>query len=84
MDKVGTIIMLLESVLKNKLNPVDALREWPDNIDNETDEVIRKAWHELHHFYADGDIRIKDANYDKYQRGLLRSYISDIRNKYSV
>lgn len=75
--------MLLESVLKGKLNPADALREWPD-IDNETDKVICNAWHELHHFYADEDIRIKDADYDKYQRDLLRSYISDIRNKYSV
>ena len=42
MDKVSIIIMLLESVLKGKLNPADALREWPD-IDNETDKVICNA-----------------------------------------
>jgi hypothetical protein len=82
-NKAETIIILLKSVINNKITVKNALTAWPD-IDLELDELIRRAWHELYHFHMDADIRSKDSDYEKYQHDLLNNYISDISSRYSV
>lgn len=82
-NKAETIIILLKSVINNKITVKNALTAWPD-IDMELDGLIRRAWHELYHFYTDADIRSRDPDHEKYQHDLLNSYISEISSQYSV
>lgn len=82
-NKAETIIILLKSVINNKITAKNALTAWPD-IDMELDELIRRVWHELYHFHKDADIRSKDSDYEKYQHDLLNSYISEIRSQFSI
>ncbi len=43
-------------------------------------DVINSAIHFLHHFYADADLRSRDAEYDKHMRNKLLSYASQLMN----
>jgi len=56
----------------------EALKLWPD-IDNESEDVIKTAWHNLYHYSADDDIRAKDIEYGNYQEDLLRGDITKIK-----
>jgi hypothetical protein len=74
------VIALLEKVANGDMTASEALIAWPD-VEKKEGRELGLAWHELHHFLADDDIRKKDIKYDKYQRALLLKRASDIREK---
>lgn len=80
MNKIEDIITLLEGVANGVLDPNIALQRWP-SVEEETDNLIKTAWHDLSHFCTDEDIRKKDWEYDQYQRGLLREKLEKIRER---
>ena len=76
-------VLLLEHVLSRELTPIVALHEWPD-IDSERDELLSASWHDLSHYAADLDIRVRDPRYAKYQIELLARRVEEIREKFQI
>ena len=64
------MLRILENVLAGDMSADDALIAWP-SVEDELDEVLIGAWHELTHYAADADIRAKDQEYAEYQRNRL-------------
>ena len=67
------VLRILENVLAGDMSADDALIAWP-SVEDELDEVLIGAWHELTHYAADADIRAKDLEYAEYQRNRLEAY----------
>ena len=76
-------VLLLEHVLSRELTPIVALHEWPD-IGSECDELLSASWHDLSHYAADLDIRVKDPRYARYQSELLARRVEEIREKFQI
>lgn len=60
----------LRRVLSNTLTAENALAQWPV-MSKSSDKRLRDAYHLLHHFASDEDIRTKDARYNASQRAAL-------------
>ncbi len=80
MINVKKAIVVLEKVLAGNMSADEALVEWP-TVDEESNEIVIGAWHELTHYAADADIRMKDPEYAEYQREQLTSYVSRLNNE---
>jgi hypothetical protein len=81
-DKATVAVGLLERVARGELEASTALSEWP--LDAESDELLSASWHDLSHFAADLDIRMKDPRYRIYQASLLLKRVEQIKKKYGV
>ena len=75
-------ISILERVLSDEISANEALAEWP-SIDEETVDLIAKAWHELTQFAADADLRARDSEYAQYQRDQLLNYLDRLKSNLS-
>lgn len=80
MTCIRDAILILEKVLAGDMSADDALIEWSD-IDDESNEIMIGAWHELTHYAADADIRAKDTEYAEYQREQLKTYASRLSSQ---
>jgi hypothetical protein len=77
-SQASEAVNLLEQVLAGVKQVDEVLKLWPA-IDDESEEVIKTAWHNLYHYSADDDIRAKDIAYGNYQKNLLRDDIVRIK-----
>jgi hypothetical protein len=67
--------------LAETLSAADAIRQtetwgWPAD-----DRVADNAWHFLHHFRADEDIRARDERYAELQRERMVRYAAELRGQ---
>ena len=69
---------LLDAVASARLQSGDAMKAWK-LIDGDDDPIFGAAWHALHHFDVDEDIRLRDPSYDSYTRAKLREHAEVIR-----
>jgi hypothetical protein len=69
---------LLEGVLSGSIEPAQALESWP-YLDDETDEALKSAWHELSHYVADQDIRGREPEYEQFIKETLAAFVKEIR-----
>jgi hypothetical protein len=53
-------------------------------IEADKDKLLWRLMSEAEHFLVDNDIRSRDASYERYQRELLATLITDVKNKYDV
>jgi hypothetical protein len=81
-DKASVAATLLERVANGSLEPSAALDEWPSGT--ESDDVLNVGWHDLSHFAADSDIRMKDSRYRSHQIALLLKRAKDIKDKHQI
>ena len=51
-NRATLTISILERVLSDEISANEALTEWP-SIEEESVDLIAKAWHELTHYAAD-------------------------------
>ena len=84
MDRVNRIVDILEGVADGTIDAGTVLEEEWREYEHEPDKLITSAWHELHHFQADADIRERDAAYAESQKATLISFAQEIRQKYSL
>lgn len=71
-------VELLEGIVSGTIEAPQALKSWPDP-DEETDETIKSAWHELSHYAADEDIRTRDPEYAQFMKETLAALAKRIR-----
>jgi hypothetical protein len=70
---------LLEAVASGTVSSTEALSVWGD-VESDDDAVLGTAWHVLHHFDTDADIRARDQAYDLEMRGTLERTANTIRS----
>ena len=67
----------LRRVLENTLSAEAALAQWPV-MTKSSDKLLKDAYHLLHHFVSDEDIRLRDARYNASQRRALEKCAEDL------
>ena len=77
---------LLESVARDQLAPEKALEQWGP-VENEQDDedgnsLVGRAWHSLHHYWQDYDIRAEDPAYETHKKQRLMNFAIEIRSLY--
>jgi hypothetical protein len=80
---VRIIVELLEGVVSRTIGASQALESWPDP-DDETDETIKSAWHELSHYATDEDIRSRDPEYERFMTENLAALAKRIRQLFQL
>lgn len=61
-ENIDKINILMQEFFGGKISALVAIKNWPNSEKSmNANEVL--LIHELHHFYADEDIRIKDEQY---------------------
>ena len=69
-------IFLLKQVIDDEISPAQALELW-GVVDDEPDDTIAAAWHELSHLANDEDLAT-DSAYLEQAKGRLRAYVDRI------
>lgn len=82
--RASRIVEILEGVAEGTIDAQVILEEEWREFEEESDKLITTAWHELHHFQADADIRERDAAYAESQKQTLTRLAHEIREKYSL
>jgi hypothetical protein len=80
--RAETAVRLLDRVVAGEVEADAALVSWT-NIDEEPDDLLAAAWHQLHHYANDVDLR-RDAKYENLQKAALSRSIAKIRQKYGL
>ncbi len=78
------ITELLEGVANGSLEAQAAIDDNWREFEEEPDKIVTSAFHELHHYAADADIREQDAEYARVQRETLLNLARKIRESYSL
>jgi len=68
---------LIIGVLDDPLNIGAALAQWP-KTDEGSEKALKNAYHFLHHYLADEDIRKRDAGYANRQRETLKHFADEL------
>lgn len=80
---VQNIVELLEGAAAGSIGASQALASWPDP-DDEKDETIKSAWHELSHYATDEDIRSRDPEYERFMRENLAALAKRVRQLFQL
>ena len=67
---------ILERVLSGEISPDVARRSWTEGSG---DILLDQAYHQLHHFEDDADIRARDLKYSEWQYAELRGLIAELK-----
>ena len=79
MSRKQIIIDLLSRFLEGRISSRRALDLWP-NIDNPADsKLMKNAWHSLHHYDTDDDIRSREPLYEARQKADLRAMLDQLK-----
>ena len=76
--RLTEIVDLLEDFIEGRLGVDTAIERWP-NIDDEDNDLIKEAWHQLYHFKIDADVVARDLQYADAQRKRLVARIEELR-----
>lgn len=68
---------LIAAVLDNELTAEAALAQWPE-VDERSSKVLQGAYHFMHHYLSDDDIRERDAKYGMAQRKALQEFMDEL------
>ena len=68
---------LLKRVLENTLSAEVALADWP-TMHRECEAALGNAYHQLHHYLADVDIRQRDPEYAQVQKKILQDCLDEL------
>lgn len=67
---------ILERVLSGEILPAVARISWPEVSG---DILLDQAYHQLHHFEDDADIRTRDHKYHEWQFSEIRGLIAELK-----
>ena len=76
-DDLAKASRLIQAVLDSSLTSEAALASWPVTSKG-SDKMLKSAYHLLHHYFADEDIRGRDLKYSASQRGALEKCAEDL------
>jgi hypothetical protein len=71
---------LITAVLDGSLTAEDALASWPA-MSESSSKVLKNAYHLMHHYFADSDIRARDEEYATYQRCALEKCVGTLSSE---
>ena len=70
------IQILVQKILDGEISVGDAIRQWPPGkLINHSEETLI---HELQHYDADDDIRMKDLKYAQYQKETVEKLLQQV------
>ena len=69
------VASILKKVIDGKLSASEAIKDWPDE---DNDNLINIAFHQLGHFDVDEDIRNSDCKYKEWQILEIKKIINEL------